>query len=1561
MSPGQIPASLEWAHPLVAEWFVGRFGTPTEPQEQGWPEILAGRTTLISAPTGSGKTLAAFLICIDRLVRKALAGELRDATEVLYVSPLKALGNDIQKNLEVPLGEILALAGQRGLLMPEIRTAVRTGDTLMKERRDMIKRPPHILVTTPESLYILLTANSSRAILSHVKTVIVDEIHAVADDKRGAHLTLSLERLDLLADRPTRIGLSATQKPIEEVAHFLTGAGRPSPAIVNIGHRRQMDLMVEVPRSELGPIATNEMWGEIYDRIAELALQHRSTLVFVNTRRLAERVALHLGERLGEDQVAAHHGSLARKLRLTAERKLKNGEIRVLVATASLELGIDVGTVDLVCQINSPRSIAVALQRVGRAGHWRGAVSKGRIFCTTRDDLLECAATVRAIRQGDLDRLHIPPAPLDILAQQIVAMCSCEDWDEDALFECVRRAYPYRELPRQEHDRIIEMLSQGIAAKRGRYGAYLFRDMVNRRLRARRGARLAAITSGGAIPETALFTVVAQPEEVVVGTVDEDFAVESNAGDIMLLGNTSWRVRRVASNSGRVLVEDAHGAAPTIPFWRGEAPARTDELSWHVAELRERISALLPNTAPLPVPANPESLTAAGEQQIPRGQMKAARDDNSDGADGSGVQHEGLQQESTPRVRLRGLESSPEVQNAVAWLKEECGLDDSGAEQAIEYIVTGRAVLGEVPTQQTIIAERFFDEGGGMQLILHTPFGGRINKAWGLALRKRFCRSFNFELQAAATDNGLNIALAEQHSFPLSDVFHYLQTETVQEILEQAALASPIFATRWRWDANRSLALLRFQSGKKVPPQIQRIRSDDLLASVFPDVAACQENIVGDIQIPDHPLVQEVMKDVLTEAMDIGGLRGVLEGIRSGRIRCLAVDTPVPSQFSHEILNANPYAYLDDAPLEERRARAVQMRRMLPEAVLKEVGRLDQQAIAQVREEARPDVRDADELHDSLQTLVALPEEIPDPDWQQAVDSWKPLAAELLEGWRVVRATVEQPFRAASSTAPLDSEPASAGDTDARDAKQIPRALKGARDDNQNMQAGRSPEGLLYLALDGPAQRGPEGSLCQADDGGCRRYLVASERAKDFALIFPEAQFEVVPPELPSNTASRDDAVLAMITGWMMHSGPITAAALSYWLGLTAADVEKALLRLEAAGSILRGNFTGQVTGDNVEWCERRLLARIHHLTVATLRKQVEPVTAAQFMRWLLRWQHLAPQSQLSGERGLLQVLRQLQGFEIPANAWEKQVLARRVNEYDPAALDQLCLTGAVGWGRLSPHPATLEDSTDGRRRVIPTSVAPITFFVREEADWMQPRLSDDEQSYERVLSPAAHAVLEFLRRRGASFFADIVRGTGKLKAEIETALWELVAAGMVTADGFDNLRSLINPKRRLGVGSGKAARPRHTPGRWSLLYPAEGSDRTKVVEATCWMLLRRYGVVFREVLARESNLPKWRELLIGFRRLEDRGEVRGGRFVSGFLGEQFALPEAVESLRATRNSPASGETITVSAADPLNLVGFIVPGERVAAISGKFVTFRDGVAVEPEERSLLLREAVAQ
>jgi ATP-dependent Lhr-like helicase len=1480
-APQNSVASLYWAHPLVQEWFAGRFGSPTEPQEQGWPPILAGKSTLICAPTGSGKTLAAFLACIDHLIRKALGGGLQDRTEVLYVSPLKALSNDIRRNLEIPLSEITALAGHRGLLMPPIRAAVRTGDTLPPERRAMLKQPPHILVTTPESLYILLTAEKSRAILGDVETVIVDEIHAVADDKRGAHLALSLERLEALIAQsrpnrpPTRIGLSATQKPIELVAKFLVGNGRAEPVIVNIGHRRELDLAVEVPRSELGPIATNEMWEEVYDRLAELVRQHRSTLVFVNTRRLAERVSHHLAQRLGADAVAAHHGSLARKVRLVAENKLKSGDARVLVATASLELGIDIGTVDLVCQIESPHSIAVALQRIGRAGHWRGAVPKGRLFAMTRDGLIECAALIRALRQGELDRLEIPDSPLDILAQQIVAICACEEWNEDELFQAVRRAYPYRNLARQDFDAVLEILSEGITARRGRYGAYLHRDRVRHRLRGRRGSRLVAITNGGAIPESALYTVVAQPEGAVAGTVAEDFAAESMRGDVFLLGNTSWRITRIEGRSGRVLVEDAHGAAPDIPFWLGEAPARTPELSARVSEIREKISELA---------AAPVAVAWASRPLLPGCPAPAG--------------HRG--QDARPAGAGGGTPALPS--DAISWMKEQCGLDDAGAEQAVEYILAGRAMLGAVPTQNRLVAERFFDEAGGMQLIIHAPFGGRINKAWGLALRKRFCRSFNFELQAAATEEGLNISLGEQHSFPLADVFHFLAPESAAAVLEQAALVSPIFATRWRWDATRALALARFRNGKKIPLQIQRMRADDLLAAVFPDAAACQDNLEGDIHVPDHPLIREVMKDVLTEALDLEGLMRVLLGIRDGSIRCIAVDTPAPSPFSHEILNANPYAYLDDAPLEERRARAVSLRRVLPETVLSEIGRLDPAAIAQGREEAWPDVRDADELSEVLQVFVALPQDFVPPGGLAVNAQWGDLFRQLV---------VEK--RAA---------PALLGDD------------------------------IVW---------------------------VAAERIKTFSILFPGARFETQAVEIGEPVHARDDALLQLVRGWMAHCGPVEISWLARTVGLPAGDIEAAMLRLEGEGRVLRGQFTGTAAPPlnpllseegTVEWCDRRLLARIHRLTLGTLRKEIQPVTAAQFMRWLLRWQHVAPGTQVVGERGVLEVIRQLQGFEAPANAWESHLLAPRVAGYDPQILDQLCLTGDVGWGRLSPHPATLEpiaswsagvspallgDRNDtpamAVRRITPSSVAPITFFVREESDWMIPRhppLAVGTQA----LSHVAREVLEFIGQRGASFFADIVRGTGKLKSEVETALWELVAAGLFTADGFDNLRALIDPKRRAGQGRGRRCRPRHSTGRWSLLFSSEATDRAKAVQTVCSVLLERYGVVFRELTWREEFPFKWRELLITFRRLEDRGEVRGGRFVDGFLGEQFALPVALESLRAARHVEPTGETVTLSAADPLNLVGIIVPGERVPAISGKTITLRDGATPEPHWHS---------
>ncbi|HVN68838.1 MAG TPA: DEAD/DEAH box helicase [Candidatus Binatia bacterium] len=1337
---------LEHFHPLVREWFGAAFGSLTEPQVRGWPAIRAGDDVLISAPTGSGKTLAAFTLALDGLVQRAAEGMLPEQTLVVYVSPLKALTNDVRENLEKPLGQLVALAQARGERLAPIRTAVRTGDTTPSQRRQMLRYPPHVLVTTPESLYILLTSERAQPLFAAVETVVVDEIHAMAGDKRGSHLALTLARLDDLVVResgrkPQRIGLSATVRPIEQVGEFLSERA----TIVDVGHRREMEIRVEVPSDELGPVASGEMWSEIYDRVAEQIRNHRTTLVFVATRRMSERVAFALNERLGEGFVMPHHGSLSRETRFDVERRLRSGELRAVAATASLELGIDIGHVDLVVQLGSPRAIAVALQRIGRSGHWVGAKPKGILYVTTRDELLECAALVRAIRGGALDALRIPRAPLDILAQQIVAACAQREWEADALFETVRSTFSYRDLERGDFEDVLSMLADGVATSRGRSGTFLHYDRVNGRLRARRGARLAAITCGGAIPDTANYNVVVEPEGQIVGTLDEDFAIESMAGDIFLLGTNSWKVRRVSA--GVVRVEDAHGAPPSIPFWNGEGLGRTIELSREVCGVRAAID---------------------------------ERDDAS----------------------------------ASQWLQRECALDAAGAEQAVAYVRAGKAVLGVVPTERTIVAERFFDEGGGMQLILHTPFGARVNRAWGLALRKKFCRSFNLELQAAATDNGFVLSLSDQHAFPLEVVFEFVKSASVEQTLTQALLPAPMFAARWRWNAARALAILRFSNGRKTPPQLLRMRADDLLAAVFPDQAACPENLTGPIRIPDHVLVRETIGDCLHEAMDLDGLLGVLRAVENGGIRTVAIDTPEPSPFCHEILNANPYAFLDDAPLEERRTRAVQLRRSLRDDV-DGAGILDQSAIEQVAAESWPVVRDADELHDALTSLVVVP---PVPAWSAWFDE-----------------------------------------------------------------------------------------------------LVADRRAYVVEGKWTCAERSEIARAAYGTSADRDEAVTEIVRGWLECSGPFAIPALAERLGVDAASVEAALLRLETQGQVLRGRFNAGAAAE--EWCNRRVLARIHRLTIGTLRREIEPVPAAAYVTFLQRWQHVAPASRLHGLDGTLQVVRQLEGYEIPAFAWEERILPARVAGYRPEYLDRLCYAGDVMWGRLTPHPA-LELGPGERGRVRPTRLAPIALFLRANAEELIVMRESDRGG----LTHAACDVLDTISTLHAPFFAEIVRATKRLPSEVEEALWQLVAAGLVTADGFDALRSLSDAKRRLGE-KGLRARPRSSSGRWTLLQAAtEGIDR----DAFARRLLARWGVVFRDVIAREALAPPWRELLVALRRMEARGEIRGGRFVAGFVGEQFALPEAVDALRAARRGGTEGEPVRLGAYDPLNLAGIILP-EAVA------------------------------
>ncbi len=1400
---------LSQFHPIVQDWFDTKFQSPTDAQLLGWTAVANGRHALISAPTGSGKTLAAFLTCIDSLVRQGLDDELPDTTQVVYVSPLKALSNDIKKNLQTPLVEISNLAERKGTPLPEIRAAVRTGDTKASERVKMAKKPPHILITTPESLYILLTSRSGRQGLAGVRTLILDEIHAVADDKRGSHLSLSVERLCTLAQQPvTRIGLSATQRPIEQVARFLVGNdhidanGNPDCLIVDTGHARHIDLAIPLPERELGPIASHEIWGETLDSIANLVQTHDTTLVFVNTRRLVERVAHQLSDRLGEGAVVAHHGSLSKGTRLAAEDKLKTGQVRVCVATASLELGIDIGVVDLVCQVGSPRSIGVMLQRVGRSGHTVGGTPKGRLFPLTRDELVECVALSRAIKRGNLDKLSIPAWPMDVLAQQIVASCAQEEWAEEDLFQMARRAFPYRELPREKFDQIINVLSQGFTHRQGRRGAFLHRDGVNLRVKGRRWAPIAAMASGGAIPDNADYDVIAEPDETFVGTVNEDFAIESLKGDVFLLGNTAWKICRV--ENGRVMVEDAHGQPPTVPFWLGEALGRTWELSDEVSELKIGI-----------------------DQRL----------DDEDSA-----RH---------------------------WVVAEAGVDDESVRQLISYIAEGKRVLGVVPSKENVVAERFFDESGGMQLVIHAPFGTKINRAWGLALRKRICRTFDFELQASATDDGLNFSLSPGLSMPVAEVFTYLNPNNIEEALTQAVLQAPVFGTRWRWNATRALAILRYTGGRKVPPPLVRMRSDDLLAAAFPAQVACQDNAGSvDIEVPDHPLVFETVRDCLTEAMDLEGCRYVLAEIAGGGIQIHGRDTVQPSVFSHQILNAMPYAFLDDAPLEERRARAVSMRRALPEDS-RDLAKLDGSAIARESVNAWPRGRDADELHDALLILGLLTDVLTSRFRQDKSE----LAAWLQELSRAGRA-----FRV-----------------------ELPSS---------------------------------------------RSAWTSAERLACVRLVYPEADIQPTPPEsLVTTASSREEAVLSLVRSWVECLGPFTALDLASDLCLPVSDVSYVLGQMEVEGAILRGSFTPGA--DTEEFCDRRILARIHSATIDSLRSQAGPVPSATLLRFLLQWQHVDTPSRLSGEGGLMAVIEELQGFEIASAAIEEEILTSRLIDFSTMALDRLCLGGEVVWGRISVRQnwRSFYGKPGHSDRPVFSKSTPITLALRDALDWLLPVEEPDSER----LSGASKESLEFLSHRGASFLADIVSATNRMPTDVEEGLWTLAASGWITSDSLEALRHRIRGKKRRRRNAD--SRPGRTNlqgkrgfSRWSVLGPVDPvEDRT---EAVARQLLLRYGVLFPELLARDELAVRWRDLVRVLRRLEARGEIRGGRFVAGFVGEQFALPEAVDLLRSLKDKEPDGRFVVVSACDPLNLVGILTPGSRVAAVLGNRLVFRNGLPI---------------
>jgi len=1428
--------TIEKFHPLIRDWFASRFDAPTEPQALAWPNIAAGRDTLIAAPTGSGKTLSAFLVCFDSLLREAEAGELSDEIRVVYVSPLRALSNDIERNLNRPLSEIRWLAEEQGLEPPNIRAAVRTGDTTASQRAAMLRKPPHILVTTPESLYLLLTSEKAREKLRNVQTVIVDEIHALARDKRGSHLTLTLERLNhLCCRRPQRIGLSATQRPMEAIASFLTGCenGEPRPCeIIDAGHVRDLDVGVFTPPTRLEAVCSNDQWAEVYDGLATMVEQHRSTLIFVNTRRLAERVSHHLREVLGEDAVASHHGSLAKETRHDAEQRLKNGQLKAIVATASLEMGIDIGYIDLVCQIGSPRAISTFLQRVGRSGHSLGKTPKGRLFPLTRDQLLECLALVRAVKRGRLDAIEIPREPLDILIQQIIAAAACDEWDCDELYAMCRGAEPFSKLPRDEFNKLLNIAADGIAQKRG---AYLHYDRINERVSGRRGARLAAITSGGAIPETAEYRVVTEEDRTVVGSLDEDFAIESQAGDVFLLGNTSWRVRSV--RNGEVNVSDAHGAPPSIPFWFGEAPGRTVELSHELSDLRSDL-------------AN-ENITA-----------------------------------------------------------DEVGANEDCMRQASEYLAAQKSALGVVPTATDIVFERFFDESGGMQLVIHAPLGSRINRAWGLALRKRFCRSFDFELQAAADDNGVLLSMSPQHSFPVDRLFKMLHAGNARDLLEQALLAAPMFQVRWRWNVTRALAVLRRSGGKKVPPHLQRFRSEDLLSACFPETVGCLENHHGPVEIPDHPLVRQTMFDCLHEAMDIDRWLAMLDDVEAGRVRFIAKETREPSPFAAELLNANPYAFLDDAPLEERRTRAISTRRGASADAVADLARLDPDAIRQVVAEAWPQVRDPAELHDALMTLtVVFASEI----GQAYDDGWRDWMPELVSDGRANSATM--------------------------------------------------PDGRVIW--------------------------FATENSPLVEAIYPQATFacDIELPKSLQREWSQSEGWVELVRGRVTFAGPTTAAELATPLGLTVDQVFAALESLEAEGLVLRGRFSEQAEDSEIgsddkaiEWCERRLLARIHRLTLDGLRRQIQPVSPESYVQFLAEHHHLTDKD-LGGPLGAKAAIARLQGFQLAAGSWEGSILPARVSEYETASLDQLFMSGELVWGRLQQPQRSADDGPLANGI---TRTAPIALMLRSDVPWLLPQhlnSPDSDSGHHRpkpVLRGNAEATFEALQVRGALFFQELAAASELLPTHLEESLRELAAHGLVTADGFGAVRAIVAPKRsgrrnnlrgnRRGLGN-----PVAPMGRWSLFpgpnTPPEPAER---IERWCMQLLDRYGVVFRDLLTRETAAPPWWELVRAFRRLELRGRIRGGRFVSGVGGEQFATDDAVSKLRKVRDREESLPWLVISAVDPLNLSGIVTDGPRitanhknrlillegrcVASLSASEVTFHEDVSQDEEN---LMRKAL--
>ncbi|HZZ09033.1 MAG TPA: DEAD/DEAH box helicase, partial [Candidatus Binataceae bacterium] len=1529
---------LDAFHPAVRAWFAERFGSPAPAQTLGWPVIAEcdtppGHDVLLCAPTGSGKTLAAFMWAIDRLFRDAERGELGDRVSVLYVSPLKALANDIKVNLEEPLIGIRQTAqrlavgeGRSEEVKPilEVRAGLRTGDTPANERSAMLRRPPHILVTTPESLFILLTSPRFRQSLSAVRYVIVDELHALAPNKRGAHLMLTLERLERMvrltgAPRPARIGLSATLNPIERLAGFLAGvetgadgARRPRPVkVVRADDRaRRMDLQVIAPGPDLGALATHQHWEAMYDAVAALVREHRTTLVFTLSRRWAERIALNLQKRLGNDAVMAHHGSLARAERLAAEQRLKRGELRALVATASLELGIDVGAVELVCQIDSPKTISAAIQRIGRSGHRLDATPKGRLFALTLDDLLECAAAVRAIRHGRLDEVEIPTGCLDVAAQQIVAIAAEEDEIGEAdLLRTLRGAYNFAELDHEALRHLLDQMAAELPARIQGAAPKIFYDRIGARVRARRGARLAAITSGGTIPESGNLDVVIESQGRKIGDIEEDFAQESSRGDIFALGSMPWRVLGISRN--RFLVEPAPGMAPSLPFWQTEAAGRSPALSAEVSELRGEIF-----------------------ERITRGDEAAA----------------------------------------AAFLSGECAMDERAARQAIDYVRRGQSALGAIPNERTIVVERFFDGLGGTQVVIHTPFGMRVNRGLGLAIRKRLCQSFDFEIQASAIDDAVLLALNARHSFPLESLMAMISSRTVRHVLGQALLAAPMFEVRMRHVATRALAVMRSSRGRKVPAWIQRLRAQELAAAIFPGREACLENRPPDVELPAHFIATETMHECLTESTDIGRIEELLRAIEQGATRVVTVDAIAPSVFTHRILLAWDYSFLDDGERANRRSRTVSLNRAMAEDVLRTED-LSAMLAAEAVEGVEAEVsgramarraRDRDELYQLIRAHGALAAGALE---ERVAGEANAMLSSLEREGRVVRAR----FSSGAPERLIASEDAA-------------------------LFAAAYPEAIFERHAEAPPP-----------------VEVSGARALE-----------------------ADDAEREIVRRAMATSGPVEIAELAERLKMAPATLEKHLLALEAKGLIFRGHFTprraalgasrgravtaGAVTASPEQWCDRYNLEKIHRLTLSRLRAETEPCADHEYAAFRMRWNHVGGAGIAADQSGVAAVLEQLSGVALSPELWERAILPARIPGYRPEWLDLLCLGGEVVWAAVPGEDAG--DEVPARITFLRRRRAGAARFDEAAANSAAAELTDrDEQR-----------VFLALAAGGAQYLDQLAERAGLAERTALAALWRLAAAGRVSNDSFAPLRLLwAAPEAVRAMAPGAHRRARHdaalrarlrssVTGRWSALgtgaaalaaapvlsaksgggdtvgaargasaaapaalaptraaearsearAPARASERDvsrdlardfarDLARERAESLLNRNGIVTREMLGLESPPMAWHEVSFALRRMEYAGSIRRGYFVRALSGEQYALPAALEMLAASRNlNPAREHPVALSAADPANPYGAMLPGCGVAREAGNFVVLRGGrVMLGLAGRALLSLDAL--